>query len=194
MSNRDSSGKSSEVEIGAKSTGNSVTSEGCDEFVGQASTQHGSTEGQATFSGVATADFGRGLQSEFETQEPATIADSPQLYADSGQPSVSIVLEICSGSKFRMYISILSREITTPLDKLQVTTDAPSAASPQWIVSPLQLVRGLADPFLSTRRPCSFRLCVTVCLDMKNAFNTTLWASIEVSNRVLVLCICSTTK
>jgi len=131
MSNRDSSGKSSEVEIGAESTGNAVTSEGCDEFVDQASTQHGSTEGQVTFSGVATTDFGRGLQAEFETQEPATIADSPQRPADSGQQSVSIVLAICAGSKFRMYISILNQEITTPLDELPVTTDA-TESSPQW--------------------------------------------------------------
>ncbi|CAI6371227.1 unnamed protein product [Macrosiphum euphorbiae] len=204
MPNHDSFGKSSEVEISAESTGNAFSSELCDEFVGQESTQQGFTDVQGTISLVETTDFGRGLQSagdaadfgrvlqsEFETQEPATIADSPQRPADSGQQSAAIVSENCVGSKFRMYISILNRAITTPLDARQVTTDTPSAASPQWPMSPLPLVRGLEDQFLSTRRPCSFRFSTTVSLDVANALNTALWARIEealVSKR-LPLCI-----
>ncbi|CAI6346010.1 unnamed protein product [Macrosiphum euphorbiae] len=187
MSKTDSCGKSSEL---------------CDEFVGlQESTLQVSTDSLVETTdfrhGLQSAgdapDFGRVLRSEFGTQEPATMADSPRRLADPGH--VAIVLENCAGPRFRMYISILNRAITTPLDAPQVRTDTPpSAAPPQCrVVSPLPLVRGLEDQFLWTRRPCSFRLSTAVSLDLANVLNTDLWARIEdallskrVPSRILV--------
>ncbi|CAI6344970.1 unnamed protein product [Macrosiphum euphorbiae] len=188
MTSRDIYGNTFEVEINDESTGNAVSSELCDEFVGQESALEGSTDslvettdfGHGLQSAGDAADFGRVYRSEFETQElQVTIADSPRRLADSGQRSVGIVLEKCAGSQFRMYISILNRAITTPLDAPQVRTDTPSAAPPQLVVSPMPLVRGLEGQLLSTRRPCSFRLSTEVSLDVANALHTDLWARIE---------------